>query len=725
MKSKFIALASTVCFATGCLSVAQVPSLNEIVIPEYTNSAKNHVDTDDLLSIRDIGGVNGEISVSPDGERVAFHILQAVASENAYRTGWFVAKTDADQDYVAAGWGGEPILSGESNGMRLGAMLAPSAKWSPDGKWFAYLLKRDGEVQLWRSSVDGARQDQVTSNAGDVHRFEWSESGEHIYFQTGRPREEKAKALRREGEIGYLFDDRFMPFFSTEPVFDRADRADIFSSTSTAQVWIVDVATSTERITTKQERQAYELQSRGGHPDADLSGRRVQDIVVASNSAQFTWLENEDPKTFPSSGGPLQLYARLENGDEKRCAAPECTGLFGSVFWSHGEDEVLFFKRDGVSLSSLYLYGWRPGEKTVRTILKTDDLLEDCGLGGVGLICLHEDAITPRKIISLNTETGALRTVLDANPEFKNFQFTRVEKLEWKEQSGTDAVGHLVYPVGYEEGRRYPMVVVQYMSRGFLRGGVGDEYPIHPMAANGFFVLSFDRPFRSPEYTAHYEDRTTRAHEDMRNFWERDSALSALEIIIEKLDARGLIDSTRIGHTGLSDGAETVWYGLIHSDKFAAAAVSGGAITPDFFYDVNKTHRENWLIPGGLTPPESDDDAAWRHLSITYHKERIDTPILVQMADHEFQFGVPSISSLKDIGKPIEAHVFPDEYHIKSQPKHRQAVYNRNVQWFKFWFQDEEVDEPVDPDQYIRWRKLRDNRCAALKPDEKGPWYCQ
>src|SRR3546814_9514621 len=52
--------------------------------------------------------------------------------------------------------------------------------------------------------------------------------------------------------------------------------------------------------------------------------------------------------------------------------------------------------------------------------------------------------------------------------------------------------GDLIYPVGYQRGTRYPMVVVQYRTRGFLRGGTGDEVPIQTLADQGFLVLSVD-----------------------------------------------------------------------------------------------------------------------------------------------------------------------------------------------------------------------------------------
>ncbi len=48
--------------------------------------------------------------------------------------------------------------------------------------------------------------------------------------------------------------------------------------------------------------------------------------------------------------------------------------------------------------------------------------------------------------------------------------------------------------------------------------------------------------------------------------------------------------------------------------------------------------------------------------------------------------------ALKELGKPVELYIFPNEYHNKTQPMHRWNVYRRNVQWFQFWLQGFESD---------------------------------
>ena len=62
---------------------------------------------------------------------------------------------------------------------------------------------------------------------------------------------------------------------------------------------------------------------------------------------------------------------------------------------------------------------------------------------------------------------------------------------------------------------------------------------------------------------------------------------------------------------------------------------------------------------------------------------------------------------LQTHGKPVEAYVFPDEYHVPWQPAHRLAMYRRNLDWFRFWLQDFEDPSPDKADQYARWRAMR------------------
>jgi hypothetical protein len=69
--------------------------------------------------------------------------------------------------------------------------------------------------------------------------------------------------------------------------------------------------------------------------------------------------------------------------------------------------------------------------------------------------------------------------------------------------------------------------------------------------------------------------------------------------------------------------------------------------------------------------------------------------------------------------------VFPDEHHIKFQPKHKLAVYERNVDWFRFWLQGYEDPSPEKVGEYRIWREMRDQQCKRLAgKGHLAPSYC-
>jgi dipeptidyl aminopeptidase/acylaminoacyl peptidase len=86
--------------------------------------------------------------------------------------------------------------------------------------------------------------------------------------------------------------------------------------------------------------------------------------------------------------------------------------------------------------------------------------------------------------------------------------------------------------------------------------------------------------------------------------------------------------------------------------------------------------------------------------------ESIDTPLLMQLPESEARYVIEFHTRLKRAGKPAEMILFADEPHIKTQPVHKRAVYERNLDWYRFWLKDEEDPDPAKREQYLRWRQL-------------------
>ena len=679
------------------------------------------ITAEDLVQLRDIGTLlGGRFALSPDGEKIALLLVTPSIRANGYEMTWLIVPTDGgNSPPIQAGTGGDIVLAEIGDGRRNGVLATKKALWSPDGRWFAYLLKHDGAIQIWRSSRDGTVQAQVTHNAADVIDFRWSRDSSKLFFLTGRNRAATAEHNQTEAAQGYLYDRRFWPGYERHPLQYGCTPNWLVQAPAPAgqacprEPMVMSADAAGDEHQAERSEQA-EYQNLDVLPALEKT-RQIDSIRRAPNHREVAWLENPNPAEFTGYDPPLTVFASHspDGRHAKRCMADACTGAIDGLWWD--ANRLIILRSEGHSRLVSALYAWEPDTGKVRAILRTPDYLSECDVVRAHAICLHEGSTAPGTLVSISLRDGTRTTLFDPNPDMQNISFSKVEKLESDDGFGNDAAGHLIYPLDYSAGQRYPLVIVQYRSRGFLRGGVGDEYPIHVFAANGFAVLSFDEP-EDRQIAAHASDPAADVTAEYTGFRKQLSHFNALTKMIDELIARGIVDPNRIGITGLSDGAENVAYALIHSSKFAAAAVSTLVFHPFAQRFIGNSGYRDLIVRLFGDPLVSLDK--WRELSIGLNADRIYTPLLAQVADHELMEATLNFEPLQDAGRPVEMVVFPNEYHVKWQPAHRLAVYNRNLDWFRFWLQGYEDPAPAKTEQYTRWRELREQQSA--NPSGKG-----
>jgi dipeptidyl aminopeptidase/acylaminoacyl peptidase len=240
-----------------------------------------------------------------------------------------------------------------------------------------------------------------------------------------------------------------------------------------------------------------------------------------------------------------------------------------------------------------------------------------------------------------------------------------------------------------------------------LRGGAGDFSPIQAYARAGLGVFVVDRP-EDMDLLQRVADDTEIERENWQGLKERRDIVAALNRGVDILVDRGDVDPHRIGISGLSDGAATTAYAIGHSHRFRAASMSGGSWEPILFYMSSPAARAE-LATYGMGAPGSADDRNWDGISLTRNAAAIDTPLLIQSADREIGMYLQPLATLQTLHKPVEAYIFSDEYHVMWQPQHRMAMYERNLDWFRFWLQNYEDPDPAKHDQYLRWRAMRES----------------
>lgn len=699
--SPFAVLAlPSITYAAG----APTSCAQKLVPPSGTSFTHRPVSALDVATLRDIGTptVNSafdprQFTLSPDGRSIAFLVRQADPATNSYCQGIFVLGLAAGAHARLVDTGGELIREDIPNlrGVRMAsgwpATILPL--WSPDGRSLAYLRCEDGVTQIWRVGLDDGRSAAMTHETVDIDRFAWSADGRRLVFASRQPLVDWKARSREQGLQGFRYGKDFVPAAASEPLPP--------AGLGTKMI-VLDLASGGRTIATAEDRQLLEPEGEAGLP-AGATG------FLRGPAGDSAWLAPELPSNPYSV---IRLYMRRGAGEPIACRAASCTDYVTDFWWDEASDSILFLAASGWGRSKIALYRWRGGGAEPVQLFETSDLLAGCAYIGRRLLCGREAARDPRRLVWVDIKTGRQTVVFDANPEFLALQRGTVQRLTFENNLGLPAFADLVLPPDHKPGQRHPMVVVQYMSKGFLRGGVGDEYPVHALASRGFAVLSFNRPVHYAETVVDlgWTDRQQGVAVDTRDWADRRSVLSALLKAVDLAEATGTIDPSRVGITGLSDGSSAAIFALVNSKVFAAASLSTCCEDPKTlllsFGPAWQANRYRVKYPA--VAAQAPD--FWRPVSLAMNVDNIPAPLLLQLSSDEYLSALETYATFTDAHRPIDMYVFPDEHHVKYQPAHRLAIYERNIDWFDFWLRDRSDPYPGKQGQYRIWKALREGQ---------------
>lgn len=638
--------------------------------------------------------------VSPDGVHVAFRVSRASIERNTYDSTWYIQRMDGSSPPQRVSDGGVPLRGS------AGIPVPATAVWSPDGHWIYYRARLNGRIDVWRASVDGAAAERVTGGGADVRDFALSDGGKVLKYSIGPTREEVAAAEQTEYDHG-IHVDRSTPlgqplfrsgYIDGRPTTQRLgfmfNRVDL-----TADVpdrWkAIDLASGTVRDLAPSERPPAALAA------SDLAKRvpHIWKLARDRKSGRIALLTRAGARTVWAKIGLAMLPAR-DTSPLVKCVAEACTGKrISRVQWRPGTNEVIFTVTPYDQGFAQSIYRWNVDTGAVHLVATSSGLFGGekrwepgtCGVSPMALACVTANANRPPRLERVDLQTGMRQVLFDPNKTLAQ-DLTKIPTrlLRWTDAKGRTFTGQL-YSAQRKGNKPPPLFITYYWCMGFARGGAGDEWPLATMAEQGISTLCINSPSFSSSADKRY-----------------GIGQSAVESAVHLLASEGRIDKSKVGMGGLSFGSEVTMWTLIHSKVIAAASMSSPTTSAMYYLlgrNIGKSFlsvlRSNWQLGA---PDETPTQ--WQKISPTLNLGKIRAPVLMQFPEQEYMFALGYAIPMM-LSHRADLYVFPNEPHNKFQPRHKLAVYERNLDWFRFWLQGYEDPNPDKAGQYRIWRGMK------------------
>ena len=542
---------------------------------------------------------------------------------------------------------------------------------------------------------------QLTHVNGDVKSYTLPPDGTKLLL-TVRPLRDPLEA-EKLAQSGILYDGSFL-FPHNRNVVSEV----LATKQGPTEMLVHEIVSGKERPATEEEIAQLgpwlsDLDEKILDPlsGGSIEGHHIVDAKISPDRrlVAYRYL----PKNYAEARGRVYLLfvKPVKGGSPIELPLPADAWLVIDYWWGRDSNSVYYIQADADGRSPKLMVIDVAGG-TARQVYADRDYVSSCSVDQSARFtaCGREGPTAPKQIALVDLALGSVRELVDLNPEFRTLTLSQPVRIEGINRYGDKWFAHVVKPLNYEPGKRYPTILTTYRSGDyFLRGASGDENPIQVYAAHGFAVLSFDMG----------HDRYAEIKPgDFQDFLIAvSSPVASMEMAIQKGVEMGIVDPQRVGVSGYSRGTEQVAYAISHTKLFSAASGATASTSPCLYY-VSPNYVRKTLAAYGLGGwPDGVARSRWMTFAAPLNADRIQTPLLDNDPDSEVLFDLSLYTALRELKKPVELFIYPNELHHINQPKHRYEMYDRNLDWFRFWLKSEEDPDPTKATQYIRWDELR------------------
>lgn len=658
-----------------------------------TASAAAGTDSGNGMTIADVMRVEAcaSVQVSPDGARLAYLV-------NVPRTLDDEAGPAYSELHVAE------VASGSSRPFVTGKVSVRSPRWSPDGRRIGFLAKRgsDTTAQVWVIPVDGGEARRVTDAETDVLAFAFHPDGTQLFYVAQSPKTAREKELDKRG-YGFVFVEEnlrhrnlYLQPLAGGEAKQLTDDLTVWALEPTPDGQAVVFAASPANLVDQQymAQQLYVLDLAGGaRRQLTHHQGKLGNFAVAPDGRHVAFTGAREMRDHAPSQA---LVVPLAGGPARNLTPPGFRGHVEGVAW-RDPATLLVLTAEGV-WNNLRLVP--VGGGTWEVVLKGEAagvVVEAPAVSRDGRLVafVGSSASVPGEVFLWRP--GQLPQQLTTrNPWLAERRLARQEVIRYRARDGVEIEGVLVYPLGFQTGQRYPLIVsVHGGPEAHNSNGWVTRYldPAQVLAAKGYLVFL-------PNYrasTGYGVEFALAGYGDPAGK-EFDDIADGIRYLVEV----GLADGARVGLGGGSYGGyAAAWFATYYTELVRAVTMFVGI--SDLVAKVGTTDipLEDQLVHIGK-PLEEVWELLRQRSPITW-AHRSKTAVLILHGDADTRVH-PSQSlamyrRLKMNGHPAARLVFyPGEGHGNAKQTGRLDVLCRHLAWYDHYVRDARpLDGPMPP----------------------------
>ena len=657
--------------------------------------APRPITVDDAFEIRNVS----DPQITADGKWVAYTVSTMSLKEDKSETRIWTM----------------PFGGGEAIAMTAEKESSSHPRWSPDGKYLAFLSKRgEGKTQVWLLNRMGGEAQQLTEAIQDVNDFAWSPDSKRLVLLLKDPSPEEleeAKTKVKEKPDSEAKDEAKSrkPKTPRPVVVDRyrfkTDTIGYLDHRRT-HLYVCDVATkAVVQVTSgdfddrqpawSPDSKQLAFSSNRSTPDPDRTYDSNIWVVAADNtdkgahltqvttnpgadeepswSADGKWITYAtklDPKLFqygtlhvaisPASGGQAKL---LTQSFDRMSRWPRFSPDGQFIYFTADDD-------GSVNLCRIPAAGGEIMRSIPGRVVVADYSISTSG----ELAAQVATADRPSEIFTLGgSGGGSLTRITHVNDAFiAKIKEVLPEYVKFKSKDGITVGGYLYKPLDYTKGKKYPALLHPH------GGPVGAYYGefnhfSQLLAANGYVVLE-----PNPRGSSGYGEAFCKAiYADWGNKdFQDDMAM------VDYAVAQGIADPDKLGVGGWSYGGISTDFIIAQSTRFKAAISGAGSS----FFAALYGHDQYILDYDTELGQPWANRAVWEKVSFFYKVDKITTPTLFMGGDIDWNVpilgGEEMYEAMKSLGRETELVVYPGEYHSIKAPTHIKDRLERNLTWY-------------------------------------------